>query len=590
MKNKILILVAVLFALICFTACGSEANDPQNGTTQSDVTETTSSVGQENTDIEIVKDGKAVYKIVYSAEAKITDPSIEAAKKIADTVKSATGVTLTVGTDVKRQSEQADPTTFEILVGVTNHEESSKAVANMEYDDYHVDRDGNKLVVVSFTSEGYSRALGRLCAEMTARGKKGELTIDGDFEFSGSIEAFEIFDGIPIYDPYAPVSIIDLADQNYMIHIPNAKSEGYTEYREKLEDNGFELYAENEIGENLFATYTDDGCVLNCYYTVNDNAVRIIAEPDDTVLPQKSGSYTKVCDPAFRIVGLEFYGKDSEGVYNQIGLFMVWRLSDGRLIVVDGGGHYSSMGTKIYNVLYDMAPDKNNITVAAWIFTHAHGDHVGGFIKFAESSNAKKVKVENFIFNFGKTALYDSFEGGEDRGRLEQCRTIVSTKYPNSNVIKAHSGQVFHFADMEIEMLYTIDDNYPEKFKCHNATSLVFRVNIGGKSFMALGDEYTTTSDLLVARYGNELKSDIVQVSHHGYAGGTVALYNKIDPDIVFWPGGDHAFETLSKKAYNKHLLNNLGIKALYIAGKDRMYTFTLPNDYLKADEQLAAA
>ncbi len=318
--------------------------------------------------------------------------------------------------------------------------------------------------------------------------------------------------------------------------------------------------------------------------------MRIIVEPDDTALPPKSESYVKTCDPAFRIVGLEFYGKDADGVYNQIGLFMVWRLSDGRLVVIDGGGHYSAMGNKVYETLRDMSPDKENITVAAWIFTHAHGDHVGGFIKFAGGGNQSKVKVERFIFNFTNSEIYDTFIDGEDRGRIDGCREVLKNKYSESDIIKAHSGQVFCFADMEIEMLYTPDDHYPERFKRHNVTSLVFRVTIGGKSFMVLGDAYTTTSDLLVARYGDALKSDIVQVSHHGYAGGTVELYSAIDPDIAFWPGGDNAFPTLSEKKYNKYLIDTVGFKAFYRAGGSRVYTFTLPNDYMYADEELLAA
>ena len=45
-------------------------------------------------------------------------------------------------------------------------------------------------------------------------------------------------------------------------------------------------------------------------------------------------------------------------------------------------------------------------------------------------------------------------------------------------------------------------------------------------------------------RYGKAMKSDILQVTHHGANGGYLPLYRLIDPDICFWTCSDYAFYT----------------------------------------------
>ena len=41
---------------------------------------------------------------------------------------------------------------------------------------------------------------------------------------------------------------------------------------------------------------------------------------------------------------------------------------------------------------------------------------------------------------------------------------------------------------------------------------------------------------ILVKKYGELLRSDAVQVAHHGYVGGTKEVYDAIAAPVVFWP------------------------------------------------------
>jgi hypothetical protein len=72
-----------------------------------------------------------------------------------------------------------------------------------------------------------------------------------------------------------------------------------------------------------------------------------------------------------------------------------------------------------------------------------------------------------------------------------------------------------------------------------NPTSFVYRMTIEGQTFIITGDCCSEASSLMVARYGDALKSDFVQLPHHGHGdGGTdPRFYEKVNADYILWPG-----------------------------------------------------
>ena len=61
----------------------------------------------------------------------------------------------------------------------------------------------------------------------------------------------------------------DCGDDCRMYIIKNTAASEYSEYAASLTGAGYEKYAENKIGDNLYATYTSPGgkYVLNTVYT-----------------------------------------------------------------------------------------------------------------------------------------------------------------------------------------------------------------------------------------------------------------------------------------------------------------------------------
>ena len=99
-------------------------------------------------------------------------------------------------------------------------------------------------------------------------------------------------------------------------------------------------------------------------------------------------------------------------------------------------------------------------------------------------------------------------------------------------------------------------------------------------SVLVLGDASYITCSYLVKAFGDYLKSDMVQLAHHGYAGGTIALYEKVDADVLLWPGGVGGFDGgLEPQDLKNRETNAVAIslaKEVYVAGES-VFTFVMP-------------
>ena len=124
--------------------------------------------------------------------------------------------------------------------------------------------------------------------------------------------------------------------------------------------------------------------------------------------------------------------------------------------------------------------------------------------------------------------------------------------FPEAKHYVYHTGQILHLAGCDIEFLYTPEDARPYAMPTANHTCGIWRFNFdNGKSLMITGDAQQTYSgtaadyeDQMAAAFGSYLKSDMLQVVHHGSNGGSYKFYSAVDPDICFWPQLDYALDT----------------------------------------------
>ena len=75
--------------------------------------------------------------------------------------------------------------------------------------------------------------------------------------------------------------------------------------------------------------------------------------------------------------------------------------------------------------------------------------------------------------------------------------------------------------------------------------------------------------------YGSYLKSDIVQMSHHGGDGATPEFYTLISPHTALWPAEETKYRQNLNRECNKTLLKI--VQDMYVARYD---VITLPLPY----------
>ena len=234
------------------------------------------------------------------------------------------------------------------------------------------------------------------------------------------------------------------------------------------------------------------------------------------------------------------------------GMCLIFKLCDGRFVVVDSGvGGRDNDGSSsgwVYQSLKKHASDPNNIQVAAWIITHIHSDHAGGLVDMARGTynttlkkdneqvrthnvmphNMKNmIKIDTLIFNQPKKNV-DGRDG---------WMTEIINAFKVKNVIKAHPGQVFYYANCKITMYGSLDLVAEKKISNHNDESLSMMFEFNGKKLLVLGDAYPQNTKALATIYKENLKADIVQTSHHGYDNTDAAqVYQYVKATMVLWP------------------------------------------------------
>jgi glyoxylase-like metal-dependent hydrolase (beta-lactamase superfamily II) len=571
MKKHLHFLLCLLLVMVAITAQGcTTATIPGEDTTDS--LETTPALQ----DLHIVLDGASAYSIVIREEAE--DGVVEASRSIMNAIQSVTDVKLN-WTDDYVDSGKSAPAK-EILIGLTNREESLEVLQDVRYGEFVIRPVGEKLVIAAWDEESLKKACSQFTNYVKRNGQSGSFVIPGDY--SDQAVGLEPLLQMPHYGARDElVEFIDLADVCYMLYANDTNLAEFEAYYKVLENAGYTRLAYNKMAENHYVSYVNDEMIIHASYLASGKDARVTIEKKyDTDIFVES-PYEKVCEPTVTLVGLEGYG-GIEGTVpgtfygNPIGLLMIFRMEDGRFIVVDGGGMADETVSLIYDNLYELAVDKDNIVIAAWMLTHAHGDHVGGFTMFTNSARRKQVTVQNIFHHFSTNEQYKNCK---DAGRAAETRPLLRA-YKDANIIKAHAGQVLKVGGAEIEILCTSGELEPYTLQDHNTTSVVFRVTAKDNSVMVLGDASYVTCSFLVKHYGDYLKSDMVQLSHHGYAGGTIALYDKVRADVVLWPGGVGGFDgglepqDLRYRETNAHAISLAD--EVYVAG-EAVHTLTMP-------------
>lgn len=580
MIKKISALIIVLIMLAAaLTACNTPGNDeyiPHESTSEQSESDTAAPVSDETekepTNPVFISDGEVHCRVVRSDKLAEGHAHVQAAKEICRVLSNVSGKsTVRLYTDWSKSGEY-DSDTLEVLVGITNYPESKEVLNSISYGEYAVRTVGKKLVVAAHTDEAIQAAVKELSHYVSVNADNGSITFPADLNLEGVTD--ERFADIPTFDGGFFETTYLCGGGGIELILSDADTDEYKNYLKTLESSGFECVTSTSIAKNEFATYENNELTLNVGYYDYEKSTRIVIEDRVEYHPfVKPEEYTAVTTSSVTMLGCA-YNKD-DGSYVGNGLSMIIRVEDGSFIVIDGSHQRTQARDCFLSALEELSKDYRKagekIRIAAWIITHPHIDHYGMFRKYY-ADIAKKCTVETVIANVadisevtkGNEQYPNNDLDGGDRG----VNIIAPAKALGARLHTARVGETYYFAGAKLEMLFTIDAYGPKIINAINTMSMVAKMTFkDGTTLMITGDATGNGMEICSKMYGLYLKSDIVQVTHHGGGtwgndNGVKMAYMWVKPSLVLYPAGESNFQTSRKKSYNVVLFS-----PSYIAG-----------------------
>ena len=455
--------------------------------------------------------------------------------------------------------DEKDAGTSTIYIGTSSQfAEKGIQTGAMSYSNYSIKvENGN--IYVCMGLESMAEEVLTLLKNNIIKQEDGSFCIDGSYNVSKDLS--QISEAVPTFQTVKGQfrDLHDTGNGNYQasyygLDVLDGPQE-VADYESALLAAGYTCWQDNEIEGNRFATYYRGDTQIHINYFAPMNEFRIVYGPK-RYLPENKPvtDYEELIEPTVSII---------EGTENV--QCMVVQLADGSFWVIDGGWddvrlqskalnagaknerviEYKRDSVKDMEVLYtfmkERTPGGGNPQVT-WMITHADPDHIllpARFIK----DYAGKFDLNTIVYNFPN--LYN-IGLGESGGSTNDPMIMTSyyenflyqanTNYPDVNHYVYHAGEKFYIPGGEVEFLCAAgEDLWPTQMPWMNHTSGVWRFTIDGKTIMIPGDAEKQICNQMVAVFGDYLKSDILQLNHHGANGATLSFYRKIQPIMCFW-------------------------------------------------------
>ena len=248
-----------------------------------------------------------------------------------------------------------------------------------------------------------------------------------------------------------------------------------------------------------------------------------------------------------------------------------------KVVVFDGGIDGNGLDAKPYlqnaiRAILDIG-ENDYFEVEAWFLTHAHRDHFYELCKMMNAYTAESnYRINNFYFDFPDIGVeWDSAAGAGDTdlGYLDKLKASFDNYYsvagfngikgadiPEDKYVKPDgaenyyynliNGAVVNAENIEKGLTITVDGvdfkvymTWWKEARYVNSTSIITKMIFGDHSVLFLGDAASDSGKRLLQMYsGEELKSEYVQMGHHGQGGPDKDFYDAIDAkdSIRLWP------------------------------------------------------
>lgn len=525
----------------------------------------------------------------------------ELVSKLAKATKLRAAKEMPIANDNETAAEK------EFLVGITNRPATEKHLAGLNGGEYGFFVEEGRFVLTAWNDaalmEGNSALNDLIDMATVTSDDKVTIAFPKGFHIIGNPNNAWVVDfpkpegaGITLQNT------LDTADNSlqYLYAGEGVGPAAFRTYCDRLKAEGYELLAENEIEGSLFATFKneDDGVLLYVAYNafahqdeheypfVYEKYLRIVATPlSENVEPPASilrpnTNYTKVTDTSVNLIPLR---------NEDVGMGYIITLEDGSFVIIDGGKGNARIWDQLcarHREIYGSEPTAANpIHVAAWYITHAHADHYASANWLISSHLADpKFKMDYLIGNYpSSSSIYSSLN--DDIMGMNGTVTTLKSSTTDTRFIKAHTGQKFYFANLEMQIMMTYDDLNPQRQHNQNDTSTTIRFTLTSQdapsakpiTMMWLGDANKQESRWMCGMYGSYLKCDTVQIAHHGNIGCETDLYQYINAEVVFFAHNLNGFNSYMHGSSKPALVDQYAVygnpNTKYVFIADRGYT-----------------
>ena len=331
------------------------------------------------------------------------------------------------------------------------------------------------------------------------------------------------FDTQPKFKPYASFD-----GCTYTVY-PCADADAYKGYLSDIEKQGFALYAQNRIEDNLFATCIKECCLVQAAFIPADNTFRV-AEDTRTAL------YEAAPQPCEKKVQPALWQYETDHTLIDCGMCYVMQAADGSFFVIDSAHSYSMRDNdRLHDFLIEHTPKGQKCTISGWYFSHGHADHICKFTDFLKY-NMADVTIEKLYFNFVSQSHPDAPLWDCADRRFTDLFLAEVAKHTEIPVVYPHIGQKFYVRDFAFTVLCTHEEVYPGSFSTYNNSSTVLLCEAAGNRIFFPGDASELSDEVLLKFYKDIFACDIMQVSHHGHMGLSTEFYKKANAPVVLFP------------------------------------------------------
>ena len=207
--------------------------------------------------------------------------------------------------------------------------------------------------------------------------------------------------------------------------------------------------------------------------------------------------------------------------------------------------------------------------ISAWILTHAHEDHISGFISEYKKNKLADFDVERIYYNFPPMEIIENRNVRDyEYFKSELLETLPSFLEILPEIKgKTHftvQGEQIEIDEVKIDFLFSYHEGLTNNLM--NDSSLVFKVITPNTSVLFLGDIGPDAGDVLYFESRDKLKSDMVQMAHHGGFCCGMEVYAAIEPKVCLWCCREASYngENIPKVYYDKEKMKALGWMRMY--------------------------